>query len=285
MSGFNFRKAILFQFIIIAIFLSANQALAGEESPVGKDNFKLSLGGFFPAIDSQVRIDSKEFGQGTDIDIEDDLGFDENVELGRIEAYWRFKPKHRLYLGYYGFDRDTLHILEEEIEWDDKTYVIGAELYSEWTVNFIYGSYAYSFFQGEKWELSGSLGLYYLNTKLLVKGTARIEDGGEGEVSDEVEDEASLDLPIPLFGLKAEYYFTPKWRALIGVSYFTISIDEWDGSVFDFSANLEYLFHKNFGIGLGYLYFESDVERDREKRVSHLDYMYQGVQVYGIWRF
>jgi len=285
MSGVKSQKSIISILIITAVLFSANLALASDESPVGKDKFKLSLGAFFPAIDSQVKIDSKEFGEGTEIDLEDDLGFDEDVNLGRIEGYWRFAPKHRLYLGYYGFDRDAQHAIEEEIEWDDKVFVVGAELKSKWDVDFIYAKYGYSFFQGEKWELSGSLGLYYLDTVLTVRGEARIENGGEGEVSAEITVEESLDLPIPLFGLTAEYFITPKWRVIGNVSYFTISIGEWDGSLFDFSANLEYLFHKNFGIGLGYLYFEADVERDRGEKVSHLDYKYQGVQVYGIWRF
>jgi hypothetical protein len=284
MSGVKSQKSIISILIITAVLFSANLVLASEESPVGQDKFKLSVGAFFPAIDSQVKIDSKEFGEGTEIDLEDDLGFDEDVNLGRIEGYWRFAPKHRFYLGYYGFDRNAEHILEEEIKWDDKVFVVDAELKSKWEVDFIYAKYGYSFFQGEKWEISGSLGLYYLDTVLTVSGEARLENG-EGEVSAEVTDEASLDLPIPLFGLTAEYYITPKWRVIGNVSYFTISIGEWDGSLFDFSANLEYLFHKNFGIGLGYLYFEADVERDREDRVSHLDYKYSGVQVYGIWRF
>lgn len=51
------------------------------------------------------------------------------------------------------------------------------------------------------------------------------------------------------------------------------------------SANLEYLFHKNLGLGLGYLYFEADLERDREDMVSHLDYKYHGVKLYGILHF
>jgi hypothetical protein len=284
MSGVNTRKFLVIFILLTGFIFSINSALASEESPVGKDKFKLSVGGFFPAIDSQIKIDSKEFGEGTEIDLESDLGFNENVNLGKIEGYWRFAPKHRLYLGYYGFDRDSLHTIEEEIEWDDKVFVVDAELYSEWAVDFIYGTYAYSFFQGEKWEISGSLGLYYLDTVLTVRGEARLENG-EGEVAAEVTEEAGLDLPIPLFGLKAEYYITPKWHAAFGVSYFTISIGEWDGSLFDFSANLEYLFHKNFGIGAGYLYFEADVERDRETRVSHLDYKYSGVQIYGTWRY
>ena len=92
-----------------------------------------------------------------------------------------FAPKHRLYLGYYGFDRNAEHTLEEEIEWDDKVFVVDAELKSKWEVDFIYAKYGYSFFQGEKWEISGSLGLYYLDTVLTVSGAARLANG-QGEV-------------------------------------------------------------------------------------------------------
>ena len=35
----------------------------------------------------------------------------------------------------------------------------------------------------------------------------------------------------------------------------------------------------------GDLYFEADVERDREDMVSHLDYKYHGVKLYGILHF
>lgn len=44
-------------------------------------------------------------------------------------------------------------------------------------------------------------------------------------------------------------------------------------------------FTKNLGLGLGYLYFKADVERDREDMVSHLDYKYHGVKLYGILHF
>ncbi len=45
------------------------------------------------------------------------------------------------------------------------------------------------------------------------------------------------------------------------------------------------MFHKNLGLGLGDLYFEADLERDRENMVSHLDYKYHGVKLYGILHF
>lgn len=281
----NYRKNISILVLFASIILCAASALANEDSPVGKDKFKLSIGAFFPAIDSQLKVNSKAIGGGTGIDLESDFGFDEDVSLGRIEGYWRFAKKHRLYFGYYGFDRDVLHTAQKDIIIGNKIFSVGAELYSNWEIDFVYASYGYSFFQGEKWELSGSLGLYYLDSVVTVRGAASIIGGGGGGVSGEFTEEEGLDLPIPLLGLAAEYYITPKWRAIAKVSYFTISFDEWDGSIFDASAYLEFLFHKNFGIGAGYLYFDADVEREREKRIGQLDYQYSGVQIYGIWHF
>ena len=280
----NFWNIISIFIIFVIIIFCTSPAFASEESPVGMDKFKLSIGGFFSTIDSKLKINSKTIGMGTEFDIESDLGFDEDVSLGRIEGYWRFAKKHRLYLGYYGFDRDALHTLEKEIIINDKLFEVGAELYSNWEIDFFYASYGYSFFQGNKWELSGLLGLYYLNTAFTTRGTARIV-GDPGGITRERTEKDGLDLPIPLFGLSAEYYITPKWRAIARVSYFTISLGEWSGHIFDTSAYLEYLFHKNFGIGVGYLYFDTDVDRDRDTRNLHLDYQYSGVQVYGIWHF
>ncbi|KPJ98638.1 MAG: hypothetical protein AMJ60_07610 [Desulfobacterales bacterium SG8_35] len=279
----NLRRYAAVPVLLAGLLLSAVSALASEESPVGKDTFKLAAGVFLPAIDSQLRINSKTLGTGTIIDLEDDLGFDEDVTLGVLGGYWRFAKKHRLYFGYYGFDRNTSAAIDKEIVIDDTTYVVGAELKSNWDIDFVFASYGYSFFQGEKWELSGSLGFYYLTTSFTVKGIGTIS--GEVEAEKEITKEESLELPIPLFGLSAEYYFSPKWRTIISASLFTIAIGDWDGSLFQCSANLEYLFHKNFGVGAGYTYFDVDVERDRETRISHLDYKYSAVQVYGIWHF
>ena len=283
MRGVHCRCLLALIVFITTVAAASSQALAEEESMVGLDKFKLEAGVFLPAIDSNLKITSKAIGEGTGIDLENDLGFDDTITIGRVGGYWRFAKRHRLYFGYYGFNRDASKEIEKQIEIDDKIYDVGAKLKSTWDLDFIYADYAYSFFQGKQWELSASLGLYWLSNTLTLKGTGTIS--GEEEIETELTEKSSVDLPVPLFGLAAEYYFTPKWRALIGASYFTLSLDEWDGSLFQCNANLEYLFHKNFGIGAGYYYFDTDVERNTSKRVTHLDYTYNGVQIYGIWHF
>ena len=274
--------SVIIMFIVVTA-VHASSVLAADDSPVGKDKFKLSAGIFLPAINSELKISSKSLGTGTNIDLESDLGLDEDITSGRAQGYWRFAPRHRLYFGYYGFDRDASHTLSKEITINDKIFDVGAELYTSWEIDFISASYAYSFYQGEKMELSGSLGLYYLRNKFTFHGRGYIS--GELEVEKMLTEEESLDLPIPIFGLAAEYYFTPKWRGIVGGSFFTIAIDEWDGTIYQLSASLEYLFHKNFGIGAGYSYFDVNVERDRSTRISTLDYTYGAAQVYGIWYF
>jgi hypothetical protein len=74
---------------------------------------------------------------------------------------------------------------------------------------------------------------------------------------------------------------TPPDTALINIPL----LEKWSGHILEATAALEFLFHKNFGIGTGYSYFDLEVERDREARVSDLTYNYGAVQIYGIWYF
>ena len=285
MSVSKFGRILTFALFLAVIAFCAESALAGE-SIVGKDTFRLNVGGFLPAIDSELNITSKSLGAGTTIDLEGDLGFDEDVTLAQVSGYWRFAKRHRLWAGYYAFDRDATKSIAKDIIIGDKLFEANATLSSNWEIDFFQVSYAYSFLQSEKWELSGSLGVYYLDTAITLRGEGSISNGEGGwSLAGQVTEEESIGLPIPLLGLAAEYHITPKWRTKVGARYFTLSIDEWSGHMLEASAALEFLFHKNFGIGTGYTYLDVEVERDRESRISDLNYTYGGVQIYGIWYF
>jgi len=284
--SFNRSDTLLTVAVFLAgIVLCSTSVLAGE-STVGMETFRLNVGGFLPAINSELSISSKNLSLGTIIDLEGDLGFDEDVNIAQVSGYWRFAKRHRLSAGYYGFERDATKILAKDIIIGDKLFSADATIYSNWEIDFFQVSYAYSFLQSEKWELSGSLGVYYLDTAITLRGNGSVSIGDdEWSATAQRTEEESIGLPIPLLGLAAEYHITPKWRARVGGRYFTLSIDEWSGHMLEAIAALEFLFHKNFGIGTGYTYLDVEVERDRESRVSDLNYTYGGVQIYGFWYF
>jgi hypothetical protein len=279
------------KFIAIAVILSGiavigTTSLANAGSTIGTDTFRLNVGGFLPAIDSSLSIISKNLDLGRKVDLENDLGFDEDVTIAQVSGYWRFAPRHRLLAGYYAFNRDASKTLADQIQIGDKLFDVGVSLYTNWEIDFFQASYAYSFLQTEKWEVSGSVGLYYLDTAITLRGEGSISDGDGGwTVAGQVTEGESVGLPIPLLGLAAEYQISPKWRAKASGRYFTLSLDEWSGHILEATAAVEFLFHKNFGIGTGYSYFDIEVERDRESRISELIYTYGAVQIYGIWYF
>ena len=286
MANWNYGRLLIFALGITGMILFTTSAFAAEESKVGTDILRLNIGGFLPAIDSQVSVTSKNLDSGTSIDLENDLGFNDDVDIFRIDGYWRFAKRHRLYFGYFSFDRDANKIITEQIQIDDKLFDVGVGVYSNWNIDFFQASYAYSFIQTPKWEEYGSLGAYYLNTSITLRGEGSISNGEGGwSAATQVTEEESIGLPVPIFGLGAEYFITPKWCAKVGGQYFTLSLDEWSGHILTGTAALEFLFYKNLGIGAGYTYFDVEVDRDQDARYSELDYTFQGVQLYGIVYF
>jgi hypothetical protein len=52
-------------------------------------------------------VDNTNLGIGTEIDLQDDLGFDDTQTTFYGNAYWRFFPRHRIGLGYFRFKEEV----------------------------------------------------------------------------------------------------------------------------------------------------------------------------------
>jgi len=281
----NSRVAILnflplFFWVIVLIFILQGKAIASEADwGPGQDKWKFELGGYFPFVNTELQIDGLDIGD--DLDLEDKLGFSDSDSLWRLDGYWRFFKKHRLGFGYYGFRRDASRTLDEEIEIGDEVFPVGAQVNSELNLDFYTIEYLYSYFQGEKWELSAGLGAYWIDFAFSASGKLAI---GESEF-DEFFESTDFNGPLPYLKLVFEYYFTPKWLAIIKGSYFQLDVGDIDGKLLNLGANLEYLFTKTFGLGVGYDGFRVDVTATDGDLTTDIVYKYHGIQAYGILRF
>jgi len=275
-------------FLVLLIVLAAGLVMPGtvkaedEGYGPGTDKWKFQLGGYFPSINSDMKVKVND----TNIDLEEKLGLDENDAIWRLDGYWRFAQKHRLKFGYYGFDREATHSLTEELIIDGEPWYVGALVKTDWTMDYYTFSYLYSFYQGEKWEIAGFLGAYWVRVKAALTLAAGLDNGVDPPlvVGDRFESE-SFEGPLPLLGLSFDYYITPKWMATFRAGYFQLSIDEFKGRLLNLGANIEYQFTRMFGLGLGYDSFNLNVEAEEKGSFAEVDYNYHGVQVYGILRF
>ena len=78
--------------------------------------------------------------------------------------------------------------------------------------------------------------------------------------------------PLPTIGFYGAYAFTPRWLLSGRVDFFSMSYGDYDGSLTDVSAGVDYRFSRNFGVGVGYRYvdYDVDVTRTRLHRQRHL---------------
>jgi hypothetical protein len=270
--------------ILLFSMLSAGLLLPGatmaeEGYGPGTDKWKFELGAFFPSINTELKIDGLD--PGDDLDLEDDLGFSDDDTLWRLDGYWRFFKRHRLHFGYYGFNRDASVTLDEEIEIGDEVFPIGAKVNSDLKLGFYSFDYMYSYFQGEKWELSAGLGAYWVDFEFSAAGRLELGD----EEFEEFYESTDFNGPLPYLKLAFEYYITPKWLAIIKGGYFQLSVGDIDGRLTNLGAKTEYQFTKRWGLGLGYDAFRIDVTIDDEELKSDIEYNYHGIQAYGILRF
>ena len=171
---YSIKCLYLLSFFVLAAGLAfQGTASADEGYGPGQDRWKFALGAFFPSTNTDLKIDGTQVGDRIDLE---NFGYDDSDSLFRLDGYWRFFNKHRLEFGYYQFNRDANRRLDEEITIGDKIYEVGFLTSSELNLGFYTFDYLYSFYQGEKWEIAGGLGVYWVDLEFSITAALDIND-------------------------------------------------------------------------------------------------------------
>jgi hypothetical protein len=241
------------------------------------DPFYVALGTYILESDTEVRLDG-DTTNGTPVDWERALGDDGDQTRFRIDGYWRFADRHKMRFLWFNSATSNSRSLEDEIEWGGVTYPVDAEIKAESNFDIYEIAYEYAFLKRENYELSGTIGLHWTTMSLALEGEASIV-GGEPHTGS-VRKEGSVDLPLPVFGLRGLWNLTHDFWIDASVQYFTLSIDEYDGSVTDWRAAFLWQPNKWVGLGAGYNQFNVDVDLDKDRFKGQLDWTYKGPMIF-----
>ena len=270
------KRKCLYLFVAASLFLFSQPAMA-EDTTWKK--FSLSLGYFIANTDTSVRLGS---GLGVSVDMEDLLGLDTTNSAGRVNASWRFTDnrRHRLDFEWFSFRRDGSRTIGEDIHYKDKdgndqVIKAGTRVESFFDFDIYQLAYSYSFFQDDRIDLAGSLGLYVMPIDFGIKATGLIDVGGS----------ESFTAPLPVLGVRIDFAITPKWYFRSGLEVFYLEIGEFAGSILDANVAIEYLPWKHFGFGLGFDSLNVKVEADGEDYPGidfqgEVNFHYTGLQLY-----
>jgi len=248
--------------LFVLLIFCASASFAADP---GSERASISLGAFLTDRDTNGRLDSDTLGLGTVIDAEDDLGLDSSDTVARLDAYYRFNPRHRVDFSIFDLSRDATATIDESIQFGDEIFDINSTISSEYDLTIYKAAYTYSFLTRDNGYLGVTAGLYVLTNdiSLTESNTGQFEADG-------------LTAPLPVIGLRGNYQLTPQLMLRSSAELFAIEFDHVDGSLVDFYVGLDYHFHDNFAVGLGYNNVSLDVDADGSEFKGALDWTYDG---------
>jgi len=262
------------------LLLSIFSLSAYADTPF-KNKLEVTLGAYFPSIDTSVRIDSNQHDVGHRFDLEDIFGLDDSETYGFGGLEYRFNDRHALELTYFDLSRDADKSISKDITIGDNTYSAGASLETEFNYEVYRASYIYNILTNKDYAVGLGIGLHITKIGISVETNSSL-GSLTGSNKAELED---TSLPLPVLGLRGNWRIADNWIIDSNIDGFALKYDDYKGYLLNVGLALEYDRFKYVSFGAGWDYYNLNVEGDKDKFNGEIDYEYSGPMFYMKGRF
>ena len=262
--------SVLLGVLICMVLLQAGPAAAEEEQ--FPDRFMLRFGGYHARnANTIMRLDANNAPVGAYIDFDQTLGGDTSTTVARLDGLYRFNDKHGLGLSWYALKFKGSRVLSKELTWGDHTYAASTQVDSEIKFDVYKLNYQYSLFHNEKVELGALFGFHVMRAFAGISASGIVQSQGQ-----------AITAPLPVFGLYADYNFTPRFSAFYNYQWFFINYqDKVKGGPQDFLIGLEYRLFRHVALGAAYNRFALSLEAKGDTATLNLNTNWNGGMLYG----
>jgi hypothetical protein len=260
-----YRLPLLF----VASFALWLPHVAGAQPTPGMERGSVLLGAFITDRQSNTRFDS-DMGDGTDIDMEDDLGLESSTNVARIGGYLWLGRRHRLDAAYFDLSRSASIPIQETIDFGDETFEINTALSTEADLTIMKADYTFAALAKDRGWFGVTAGLYIAETGFALSqptlGRAESED---------------VTAPLPLFGLRGDYAINDRITLRGAMQWFGFESEDLDGHLTDFYVGADYGFGERMAVGLAYNRVSMNFGAQEDNGFSgRLDWGYDGLMLY-----
>ena len=269
------KKKLLACSTVLLINYCITSAFADEPSgihPLLSDKFIISTGVSDINLDGSVSLGE----HGSDIGLQDDLGFDDSETVWNVGFKWRINNTSHVSLSYFNIEQDNEVAFNKTINWGDHEFDVGTSIGSDFDLSVWRAFYGYSLYKTEQAEFGIGGGLHILDVETELSGLASVNNAARSfsvQTSD-------VSAPLPNLGIYGGYAFSSKWYVGAYADWLSVNVDEYDGYLTGAGINLQYQAFKNVGFGLGYQYFETDYDVDSSDWEGSVAYQYDGLSVF-----
>jgi len=244
--------------------LKPSEALKPESlaiaSPIS-DRFYVRISAFGASPETNLRLDRTQptgiiipcigITCGTELVGEEDLALDDQVEQARMEFDVRMSDRNHLRIDYFKLNRFGDVIVTDPIRFGDQIYTANDNIRTNLDWRVLSLTWTYSLFKAERFEAGLGLGMHVIEAHAEMKepGTLNIEK------FDEV-------APFATVAFNAAYRITKRWSITARGQTFEYSQDEITGRLSDFHADIQYRWHRNLAVGIGYTQLRYELNRE-----------------------
>jgi len=253
--------------------LAVGQDANWNVHPALQDRWSFDLGAYSPNIKSSASLNSTTNGTGTTVNLEDMLGLSDHKTVGEIQGRVRLGEKWRIEAEYFSLNRSSSRAISKDINWGDNTYHAGTTVASQFDSDIFRLSLGYSFIKNTEGELGVAIGAHITDFTTSL---------GASNVGTSARDTLA---PLPTIGLYGAYAFTPRWLLSGRGDIFSIKYGDYDGTLVNVTAKVDYRVSRHFGVGVGYRYVDYDVNMTKPRFTGNINYVFNGPTVYATTSF
>ncbi len=272
-------------FLAFTFCLLSTCALAQNEVPVQKDSLGkkelrrknreafrkdnkqifFSFSAVYADLNTKASFDLLDEFLTANVGLESNLGLPNKKTFFTGSLMYRITPSSGVYAHYYGIDRSETYVTKEDLIFLGDTIPAGSEARSYFNTQVLSAGYLLSLLK----DPNAFLGAYF-NVYVMSLGTGVSSDIGN------IDAKVYLTAPLPNFGILADFKLN-DWLFLGGnIGFFSIYLDEFGGSIYDFNARLVFKPTHWMGLHVSYQEFDIRVEFPFEGIQTAIDYNFRG---------
>jgi hypothetical protein len=209
-------------------------------SPI-TDRFALRGSYQQPQVTTDLRYDDSGGFLGTELSGEQDLGLDDELNDGALEMMFRMLDRHRVRADFFQLKRNGTAQISRPVRFGDDTYLVSDQVVTTSDLRFFGLTYTYSFIHAERFEFSAGGGVHLFQVEGMASVPVR-----------RIQENFDAAGPFPTLAVDGTYRITDRFSLNARAQYFGIGIDDVDGSLGIYHADVQFRAWRNLAFGLGY---------------------------------
>ncbi|HEX4051675.1 MAG TPA: hypothetical protein VHY19_12420 [Steroidobacteraceae bacterium] len=211
-------------------------------SPI-TDHFALRGIYFMGHVATRGQFDPANGMLGTSFSAEQTLGLSDRTDQARVELIFRLEQRNRLRLNFIDLRRSGEAELTEPLQYGDQLFKASSLLQSEVDWRQTDFTYTYSFIRTDRVELGVGAALHLIQAE----ATAQVPNTPQRVVY-------STAGPFVTFAADGTVRIDRHWSLNARGQYFKVTINNDNGMLGIYHADLQYRWRANFAVGTGYEY-------------------------------